>query len=88
MLTAAAPQADSVVGVRKVALTSGKFVAPENAPGLIRINNHSPAISKTAMPHIQKAAQFPVIRMRRMRKDAFSRALGWVAHSQCCSLLQ
>ena len=75
MLTAAAPQADSVVGVRKVALTSGKFVAPENALGLIRINNHSPAISKTAMPHIQKAAQFPVIRMRRMRKDAFSRAI-------------
>ncbi len=27
------------------------------------------------MPHTQKAAQFPAIRMRRMRKDAFSRAM-------------
>jgi porphobilinogen synthase len=29
----------------------------------------------TAMPHTSKAAQFPAVRMRRMRKDAFSRAM-------------
>ncbi len=27
------------------------------------------------MPSMQKTAQFPAIRMRRMRKDAFSRAM-------------
>lgn len=36
---------------------------------------HPPDISETDMPHSQKTAQFPAIRMRRMRKDAFSRAM-------------
>ncbi|AEK60272.1 Porphobilinogen synthase [Collimonas fungivorans Ter331] len=36
---------------------------------------HPPDVSETDMPHSQKTAQFPAIRMRRMRKDAFSRAM-------------